>query len=119
MRFEYFLTLLKHCDFLIGNSSAGIREAGVYGIPSIDIGTRQLGRYDSIKNKTILHVEDDKDSILQATYSQDGIRVFSQEFGDGISDEKFLAILEDGDIWSFDVQKRFRDYNFTGEKAHV
>ncbi|WP_121662790.1 UDP-N-acetylglucosamine 2-epimerase [Metabacillus litoralis] len=119
MRFEYFLTLLKHCDFLIGNSSAGIREAGVYGVPSIDIGTRQLGRYDSIKNKTILHVEDDKDSILQATYSQDGIRVFSQEFGDGISDEKFLAILEDGDIWSFDVQKRFIDYNFTGEKAHV
>ena len=27
IRFEYFLSLLKHSDFIIGNSSAGIREA--------------------------------------------------------------------------------------------
>ncbi|MGL5507178.1 MAG: UDP-N-acetylglucosamine 2-epimerase, partial [Paraclostridium sp.] len=27
MRFEYFLTLLKECEFIIGNSSSGIREA--------------------------------------------------------------------------------------------
>ena len=26
MRFEYFLTLLKNCNFIIGNSSAGIRR---------------------------------------------------------------------------------------------
>ena len=41
LRFEYFLTFLKNALFMIGNSSAGIRETGVYGIPAIDIGTRQ------------------------------------------------------------------------------
>jgi LacI family repressor for deo operon, udp, cdd, tsx, nupC, and nupG len=44
MRFEYFLTLLRHADCIMGNSSAGIREAPVYGVPSINIGTRQQGR---------------------------------------------------------------------------
>ena len=31
MRLTYFLTLLKNADFIIGNSSAGIREAPFYG----------------------------------------------------------------------------------------
>ncbi|WP_246943863.1 UDP-N-acetylglucosamine 2-epimerase [Bacillus pinisoli] len=119
MRFEYFLTLLKHCDFIIGNSSAGIREAGVYGVPSIDIGTRQLGRYDTTKNQTITPVEESKESILKAIFKQDGLRVFSNEFGDGNSDDKFLAILEEGKIWDIDVQKRFIDYYYTGDKAYV
>ena len=41
LRFEYFLTLLKHSEYIIGNSSAAIREAPFYGIPTINIGTRQ------------------------------------------------------------------------------
>src|SRR5207253_3046033 len=45
MRFEYFLTLLKHAQALVGNSSSGVREAPVYGVPSVNIGTRQLNRY--------------------------------------------------------------------------
>jgi len=41
LRFEYFLVMLKYCQFIIGNSSAGIREAPYYGVPSINIGSRQ------------------------------------------------------------------------------
>ena len=37
MRFEYFLSALKHAKFIIGNSSAGIREAPYYGVPAIDL----------------------------------------------------------------------------------
>ena len=44
IRFEYFLTLLKNSNLIIGNSSAGIREAPYYGIPTINIGTRQENR---------------------------------------------------------------------------
>ncbi len=40
MRFEYFLTLLKNSNFIIGNSSAGLREAPVYGVPTINIVNR-------------------------------------------------------------------------------
>ena len=45
MRFEFFLTLLKHAKAIVGNSSAGIREAPVYGVPTVNIGTRQLNRF--------------------------------------------------------------------------
>ena len=44
LRFEYFLTLLKNAQFIIGNSSAGIREAPYYNVPIINIGTRQKNR---------------------------------------------------------------------------
>ena len=37
MRFEYFLIMLKHADFIMGNSSAGVREAHYYNVPCINI----------------------------------------------------------------------------------
>jgi hypothetical protein len=39
-----FLKLLTQCAVLVGNSSAGIREAGYLGTPVVDIGSRQFGR---------------------------------------------------------------------------
>jgi UDP-hydrolysing UDP-N-acetyl-D-glucosamine 2-epimerase len=39
-----FLSVLRSASVLVGNSSAGIREAGVLGTPVVDIGTRQSGR---------------------------------------------------------------------------
>ena len=51
-RFEYFLTLLKNSDLILGNSSAALMEAPIYGIPAINIGNRQENRFFhiSIKN---------------------------------------------------------------------
>lgn len=46
IRFEYFLTLLKNAKCIIGNSSVGIREAPVYGVPTINLGTRQNKRFE-------------------------------------------------------------------------
>jgi len=38
---KYFITLLKCSNFIIGNSSAGIREVPYFGVPSIDLGNSQ------------------------------------------------------------------------------
>ncbi len=46
IRFEYFLTFFEKCRCDYWKPSAGIRESGIYGIPAIDIGSRQKGRYD-------------------------------------------------------------------------
>ena len=40
MRFEYFLTLLKNCNFIIGNSSAGIRHQHM--VLRHHVGSRQM-----------------------------------------------------------------------------
>src|SRR3989344_536326 len=39
-----FITLLKHAKCLVGNSSAGIKEASFFGVPVVNVGTRQQGR---------------------------------------------------------------------------
>lgn len=109
IRFEYFLTLMKHANFIIGNSSAGIREAGVYGIPALDIGTRQKGRYSIEDSSNILHVEESSSEILRAI---DQLEKMPHEqnikFGQGDSALRFMKVLRE-DIWSLPLQKKFVD----------
>ena len=113
IRFEYFLTLLKNCEFMIGNSSAGVREAGVYGIPSIDIGNRQKNRYNLSKSKSIIHVFEDEFEILQAIEKSTQSFVIPETvFGNGKSDEKFMEIIENDWIWEHRIQKSFIDVEF-------
>ncbi len=109
--FEAYLTLLKNCQFIIGNSSAGIREAEVYGRPSINIGARQKNRSPSTE---ILNVEEDKEAILQAIRQAVSIKSIPPKdyFGSGDSAEKFLEILEQQNVFETPVQKEFQDnYN--------
>jgi hypothetical protein len=63
MRFEAFLTLLKHARVIVGNSSAGVREAPVYGVPTVNIGSRQQNRF---RYESILDVPDDRRAIGDA-----------------------------------------------------
>ena len=107
IRFEYFLTLLKSADFIIGNSSAGIREAPYYGIPTINIGTRQENR---ALHSHIINVGYGTDEILNAINS-DLIKtsVDAKSFGSGNSAELFLNSLSSKEFWELNHQKQFRD----------
>jgi len=107
MRFEYFLTLLKNSNFIIGNSSAGIREAPVYGVSTINLGTRQNRRSN---NKKIINISEKVTNILQAIENVDNKKIDSvKEFGEGNSCEKFYEILLNGKIWDISPQKMFVD----------
>ena len=109
IRLEKFLVLLKNCDFMIGNSSAGIRETCVYGIPSIDLGTRQSGRYNADKLKNIIHCDINKNEIMSAIKNIDEHRIISKEFGKGNSTQEFIKALENKDLWETNIQKKFID----------
>ena len=111
LRFEYFLTLLKNADCILGNSSAGIREAGIYGIPAIDLGNRQTGRYDIKTAQNIQHTSEIKDEVLDAIAKIDEHRFFSKQFGDGKSTERFYEILCSPATWKIELQKRFHEHN--------
>lgn len=56
--FNAFNYLLKNADFLIGNSSCGIKEAPFYQVPVIDIGLRQQNRYSHLNLKDFYHLDD-------------------------------------------------------------
>lgn len=109
LRFEYFLSLLKEADFIIGNSSAGVREAPYYKVPTIDIGSRQNNRAQA---NTIVNISYSFDDILSAIKNskhqkQDNLDL--SEFGEGNSDALFLHLLESGSIWKVNCQKQFQD----------
>lgn len=108
LRFEYFLTLLKNASFIIGNSSAGIREAPYYGIPIINIGTRQQNRSLSPE---IVHTDYNYENIKEALHNIEETKNSSagQDFGKGNSAELFVSFLEDDRIWKIHHQKQFCD----------
>ena len=92
---------------MIGNSSAGIMEAEVYGVPTINIGTRQKNR---TKNKNIINIDHNKENILNAIKRAENMRIeYSSYFGDGNSVEKFYEILLDEKTWGISIQKQFVD----------
>ena len=100
--------LLKHCDFIIGNSSAGVREAPYYGVSSIDIGSRQLNRG---KSNSIIHTTYDKKEIISAIKKakQKESNVQHLPFGKGQSDQLFMDLLKSKSLWSIPCQKQFKD----------
>ena len=108
IRFEYFLTLLKNAKFIIGNSSAGVREAPEFGIPTINIGTRQNNRF---QHGSILNTSNEKSAITEAIA---GLKTLKKtepchHFGDGNSAEKFKELLSKETLWATSTQKQFRD----------
>jgi UDP-N-acetylglucosamine 2-epimerase (hydrolysing) len=106
LRFEYFLTLLKHAKAIIGNSSAGIREAPVYGIPTVNIGTRQMNRFDY---PSIINVQEDKLDIINSLNNLPTFIAPSRYFGDGKSAEAFISALNGPKVWEVPRQKQFND----------
>lgn len=111
IRFEMYLTLLKNAKFMIGNSSAGIRETCIYNIPSIDIGSRQSGRYNSKLLKNIFHVDANKSEIMKTIQYIDSYKKITKAevFGDGKSTEKFLKVINEENFWNIPTQKKFVD----------
>ncbi|WP_091268149.1 UDP-N-acetylglucosamine 2-epimerase [Gillisia sp. Hel1_33_143] len=108
LRFEYFLSLLKETQFIIGNSSAGIREAPYYQIPIINIGTRQQNRSQFAD---IIHVDYDIKSISKALDMVDDHQISYQQtsYGKGNSSVEFLTALKNSTLWEINHQKQFKD----------
>ncbi|MBT8633206.1 UDP-N-acetylglucosamine 2-epimerase (hydrolyzing) [Polynucleobacter paneuropaeus] len=107
MRFEYFITALKNANFIIGNSSAGIKEAPYFGVPAINIGTRQLGR---IKCELVVDTINEASAIANAiTLVKNLAKQPLSLFGDGNSADKFHETLKTESFWACTPQKYFID----------
>lgn len=111
MRFEHFLALLKNAKAILGNSSAGIREAPVYGVPTINIGTRQLNRYEY---ESIFNVDYNKVAILAALHNLPQYIKPSLHFGRGESAKLFFNELNSESLWKTPRQKQFVDFDMDG-----
>jgi UDP-hydrolysing UDP-N-acetyl-D-glucosamine 2-epimerase len=103
---DLFLNLLYHSNFLIGNSSSGIRETHVYGVPSINIGSRQQGRE---RTKNVIDVDYDEKQIYNALVDCAWKKIYDENlYGDGTAGKKIANVLEKINLKNI-LNKKFRD----------
>lgn len=112
MRFAHFSELMKNAAVMVGNSSAGVREAPFLGLPSLDIGTRQTNRSDA---RSIRTAEAEDAAAIAAFLDEEWGQRYPRDtaFGAGRAAERFVAVLSDPAFWERDLQKKFRDYDRT------
>lgn len=107
MRFDYFLTLLKNAQFILGNSSCAVMEAPYYGVPAVDIGSRQANRANIA---SVVNVLCQEKHLLKAIDKVGTLAVEpTQEFGSGDSAKEFVKLLSQPQIWQTNGQKQFYD----------
>jgi len=66
-----YLSALKYCELVIGNSSSGIIEAPSLGIPTVNIGNRQLGR---VRAESVIDCGDSAEEIMESIRKAKRIR---------------------------------------------
>ncbi|MFC2163244.1 UDP-N-acetylglucosamine 2-epimerase [Candidatus Altiarchaeota archaeon] len=104
-----YLSLMKHADAMVGNTSSGIIEAPSFRTPVVNIGTRQNGRE---RAGNVIDVGHDRAEILEGIE-----KAMSKEFrtkmagikspyGDGKTGSKIADILTDIDINKRLMQKK-------------
>jgi UDP-N-acetylglucosamine 2-epimerase (hydrolysing) len=106
MRFNYFSELMKHAAVLVGNSSAGVREAPFLGLPSLDVGTRQNQRASA--PAIVACAAQDAVCIDRFLQTQWGQRhAIDDSFGAGNTAAQFVAVLQTAAYWNRPIQKQF------------
>lgn len=108
--YNFYLSLMKNIDVLIGNSSSGIIEAPSFSLPTVNIGVRQEGRE---RASNVINVGHDKveiiNAIKKALYDKDfKIRVRRSEnpYGDGKTGKRVAENLSKIEINNKLLQKR-------------
>ena len=105
-----YLSLMKSADVMVGNSSSGIIEAPSFGLPVVNLGTRQIDRQ---RGQNVIDVDYDKNEIIKAIK----IGLYDEKFrnragkgvnpyGNGQAGIKVARILENMDISPELLQKK-------------
>lgn len=106
-----FLSVVKICDAIIGNSSSGIVEAPSLNTATINIGDRQKGR---IQAESIINVGVDAREVMaaialtQTDDFQNKVKGVVNPYGEGHTTEKIVSALKSIDL-SKSGAKKFYD----------
>jgi len=112
-----YLSLLRHADVMVGNSSSGLIEAPSFSLPVVNIGARQRGR---LRGANVIDVEPERGEILrgieaaQAPAFRARARAAANPYGDGHAAPRIVEVLRAVPLDARLVQKRFVD---RGESA--
>lgn len=106
-----YLSVMKACDAIVGNSSSGIIEAPSLKTASINIGNRQKGR---IQSTSVLNCNVDSDEIyillkkVQTLDFKDSLKDVMNPYGIGKASTQIFDILSKTNLSSLLI-KKFHD----------
>lgn len=112
---QRYLSLLKYCEFVIGNSSSGLIEAPSFGIPTINIGDRQKGR---LQAESVLNCKPFREDIARTIAVARGrdfrekARLAQNPYGDGNTSEKIVEEIKRFFREGGEISKHFYDVAF-------
>lgn len=92
-----YLSAMKYCEMVIGNSSSGLVEAPSFHIPTVNIGDRQKGR---IRAASVMDCTPEKTAIVETMMKakhpdfQRLLENLENPYGDGVTSEKIIDILK-------------------------
>jgi GDP/UDP-N,N'-diacetylbacillosamine 2-epimerase (hydrolysing) len=108
-----YLSAIRHCQVVIGNSSSGLIEVPSFKKPTVNIGDRQQGRTES---KSVISCKPEKKSILEAINValsedfQNQLKSIINPYGEGNSSIKILDTILSKSVHNI-LKKKF--YNIT------
>ena len=108
----YYLSAMKYCEFVLGNSSSGIIETPSFGIPTVNIGDRQRGRE---RAKSIIDCQPDSQSILKAISKardkkfREFCKAVINPNGDGFTSDRIIEIIKEKYRTGLSMKKHFYD----------
>lgn len=96
---EEYYSLMKYCEFMIGNSSSIVLESASFNKPSISIGSRQKGR---IHGDNVIEADYDADNISKAVDKCindidfiEKCREVQNPYGDGNASKRIVKAIEE------------------------
>jgi UDP-hydrolysing UDP-N-acetyl-D-glucosamine 2-epimerase len=108
--YKEYISLMKIASVMVGNSSSGIIEAPSFGLPVVNIGSRQEGRQ---RAENVVDVDYDKEqikaAIKKALYDEDfkeKVKKCKNPYGDGKASIRIADILSTIKIDKKLLQKR-------------
>lgn len=117
-----YLSVLKHADLMIGNSSSGLTEAPSFKLPVVNIGDRQKGR---VKADNVIdcgyNFQEIKNSIKEALSFKFKNKIKNSsnpydKFEDGKVSFRIKEELKSLNLNQDILKKSFYDIDFSGDK---
>ncbi len=102
---------LRHAVLMVGNSSSGVIEAGLFGLPAINVGDRQKGRE---RGANVVDVPNSTDAVVTAL-DRFGTEPYYRfpagtPYGDGAAGPKVAAVLGDGESRIAGLRRREENF---------
>ena len=96
---QYYHSLIKHSNGLIGNSSSGLIEVPSLGVPTLNIGNRQLGR---LRGPSVVDVDVTASAILDGFNQLEKIDDFTNYYekadSSDLAVQHIIQFLEEEDV---------------------